>query len=91
MHVCMLSHFSHVRLCETDGQQPSRLLCPRDSLGKNTVMSCHFFLPIALTMWTFDQCVSPNDSHSLSSSDRNLEALKIHTLGFGHLVYFLPI
>ena len=26
------------------GQQPTRLLCPRDSLGKNTGVSCHFLL-----------------------------------------------
>ena len=24
------------------GQQPTRLLCPRDSLGKNTGVGCHF-------------------------------------------------
>ena len=26
------------------GQQPTRLLCPRDSLGKNTGVGCHFLL-----------------------------------------------
>ena len=26
------------------GQQPTRLLCPQDSLGKNTGMGCHFLL-----------------------------------------------
>ena len=26
-------------------QQPTRLLCPRDSLGKNTGVGCHFLLP----------------------------------------------
>ena len=26
------------------GQQPTRLLCPQDSLGKNTGMECHFLL-----------------------------------------------
>ena len=35
--------------CPTDsvqpyGQQPSRLLCSQDSLGKNTGVSCHFLL-----------------------------------------------
>ena len=24
------------------GQQPTRLLCPQDSLGKNTGVGCHF-------------------------------------------------
>ena len=28
------------------GQQPARFLCPRDSPGKNTGVSCHFFLHI---------------------------------------------
>ena len=31
-------------LCDPHGQQPSRLLCPRDSLGKNTGVGCHFLL-----------------------------------------------
>ena len=26
------------------GQQPTRLLCPWDSLGKNTGVGCHFLL-----------------------------------------------
>ena len=26
------------------GQQPTRLLCPQDSLGKNTGVRCHFLL-----------------------------------------------
>ena len=26
------------------GLQPTRLLCPWDSLGKNTGVGCHFFL-----------------------------------------------
>ena len=26
------------------GQQPTRLLCPQDSLGKNTGVGCHFLL-----------------------------------------------
>ena len=31
-----------VRPC---GQQPTRLLCPRTSLGKSTGVGCHFLLP----------------------------------------------
>ena len=30
-------------------QQPTRLLCPRDSLGKNTGLGCHFLLLSTLT------------------------------------------
>ena len=45
MLLLLLSHFSHVRLCNpTDGSQPTRLLCPWDSPGKNTGVGCHFLL-----------------------------------------------
>ena len=40
----MLSRFSCVRLCATHRRQPTRLLCPWDSPGKNTGVSCHFLL-----------------------------------------------
>ena len=30
--------------------QPTRLLCPRDSPGKNTGVGCHFLLPIKMEM-----------------------------------------
>ena len=41
----MLSHFSHVRLFATLWTvQPSRFLCPWNSAGKNTGVSCHFLL-----------------------------------------------
>jgi len=36
--------------------QPTRLLCPQDSLGKNTGVGCRLLLhltSIALTIWTF--------------------------------------
>ena len=36
----LLSHLSHVRLCA----QPTRLLRPSDSPGKNTGVGCHFLL-----------------------------------------------
>ena len=42
MHACCC--FSRVRLCVTHGQQPTRLLCPRNSLGKSTGVGCHFLL-----------------------------------------------
>ena len=44
LHACMLSRFSHVRLCATHRQQPTRLPCPWDSPGKGTGVGCHFFL-----------------------------------------------
>ena len=41
----LLSHFSRVQLCATPQiPQPTRLLCPWDSPGKNTGVSCHFLL-----------------------------------------------
>ena len=44
MYVCVLSHLSCVQLFVPCGLQPSRLLCPLDSSGKNTEVSCHFLL-----------------------------------------------
>ena len=40
----LLSHFSHVRLCATPRQQPTRLPRPWDPPGKNTGVGCHFLL-----------------------------------------------
>ena len=45
-NACM--HAKLLQLCLTVwpyGQQPTRLLHPRDSLGKNTGVGCHFLLP----------------------------------------------
>ena len=41
----LLSRFSRVRLCaQPHRRQPTRLLCPWDSPGKNTGVGCHFLL-----------------------------------------------
>ena len=41
----VLSPFSHVQLCHPmDPMGPTRLLCPWDSPGKNTGVSCHALL-----------------------------------------------
>ena len=40
----MLSCFSRVQLCATLWTAAPRLLCPQDSLGKNTGVGCHFLL-----------------------------------------------
>ena len=40
----MLSRFSLVRLCVTLWTVPAKLLCPWDSPGKNTGVSCHALL-----------------------------------------------
>ena len=48
--VCILSHYSHIHLFLTYGLQPTRLLCPWDSPGKNTGVGCHALLQgISLT------------------------------------------
>ena len=43
MHACLVASVmsDSVRLY---GQQPTRLLCPRNSPGKNTGVGCRFFL-----------------------------------------------
>jgi len=44
-NACM--HAKLLQLCLTlrpHGQQPNRLLCPQDSLGKNTGVGCHILL-----------------------------------------------
>ena len=48
-NACM--HAKLLQSCPTlrpYGQQPSRLLCPQDSPGKNTGVGCHFLLPLLL-------------------------------------------
>ena len=47
-NACMQSLFSRVQLCVTHGQQPTRLPCPRDSLGKTTGVGCHFLLQLSV-------------------------------------------
>ena len=42
LHVCYGSVMSDC--LQPYGLQPSRLLCPRDSLGRNTGVGCHFLL-----------------------------------------------
>ena len=61
-HLCVSA-----QLCPTlrpPGLQPTRLLCPWDSLGKNTGVGCHFFLQrIFLTQESNPRlCVSCTDT-----------------------------
>ena len=44
MKLLLLSRFSRVQLCTTHRRQPTRLLSPWDSPGKNTGVGCHFLL-----------------------------------------------
>ena len=43
-HACMLSRFSHVWLCVTLWTEPTSLLCPWNTPGKNTRVGCHALL-----------------------------------------------
>ena len=40
----LLSHSVVSNSVQPYGQQPTRLLCPQDSLGKNTGVGCHFLV-----------------------------------------------
>ena len=40
----MYQLLSHVQFLQPHGLQPNRLLCSRNSLGKNTGVGCHFLL-----------------------------------------------
>ena len=44
MHACMLSRFSHVRLCATPQTAAQQAPLATDSPGKNTGVGCHFLL-----------------------------------------------
>ena len=52
------------------GWQPTRLLCPRDSLGNNTGMGCHFLLQCmhAKSLQSCPTLCDPMDSSPLASS-----------------------
>ena len=45
MHECMLSCFSHVRLCATPWTAAHQAPLSQNSLGKSTGVGCHFLLP----------------------------------------------
>ena len=47
MHACMLSRSVVSDSVQPHGQQPTRLLCPQDSPGKNTGVGCHCLLHYA--------------------------------------------
>ena len=59
----LLSCFSCVRLCGAHRRQPTRLLCPWDSPGKNTGVGCHFLL----------QCMKVKSESEVSQSFPTLQ------------------
>ena len=49
VHACKVTSVVSNSLCP-HGLQPTRLLCPWDSSGKNTGVGCHFLLHTALVV-----------------------------------------
>ena len=58
----LLSSFSRVRTVRPHRWQPTRLLCPWDSPGKNTGVGCHFLL----------QCMKVKNESEVSQSQSGL-------------------
>ena len=77
-HVCVLSRSVASNSCGPMDCSPPRLLCPCDSLGKNSGVGCHFlFQGIFLTQGSNSSllCLLPWQADSLS-----LSHLHIYTL-----------
>ena len=102
LHACM--HAELLQLCLTlqpHGQQPTRLLCPRDSLGKNTGVSCHFLLQgIFLTqrlnlglLHCRQILYHPSHQGSLIHIDKSTEKLmkSLHHLPLMYHIQFLSV
>ena len=53
MLVLLLSRFSTVSSVQPQGQQPTRLLCPWNSPGKNTGVGCHCLLHIYICIYMY--------------------------------------
>ena len=70
MFFLLLSHFSHVQLCVTHRQQPTRLARPWDSPGKNTGVGCHFLL----------QCMKVENESEVAQSCLTLSDLMYRSL-----------
>ena len=85
MLLLLLSCFSHVQLVQPHRWQPTRLLHPWDSPGKNTGVSCHFLLQgIFLT-----QGLNPG---LLSLLQRQMDSLPLSHLGTpSMLMHSVPI
>ena len=71
-NACM--HAKSLQLCLTlqpHGQQPTRLLCPRDSLGKNSGVGCHVLLQFCTEIYPINNVV-------VSGGQRRNSAIHIH-------------
>ena len=57
------------------GQQPTRLLCPLDSLGKNTGVGCHFLFHLIMPLRGEGSCGgggAPRDSAGSGATEEGL-------------------
>ena len=57
-HCCCLAAKLCLTLLQPHGLLPTRLLCPWDFPGKNTEVSCHFFLPRGSSQPRDQTCIS---------------------------------
>ena len=63
-------HAQSLRLCLTlrpNGLQPTRILCPWDSPGKNTGVHCHFLLQGIFPTWGSNPCLSASPALQVDS------------------------
>ena len=56
--VCMLNCYSHIQLFATPWTVATRLLCPCDSLGKDTGVCCHALLQGTVPVQGLNPCLS---------------------------------
>ena len=90
IRVCEISCLSRVQLCETLWTVACRLLCPWDSLGKNTGVGCHGLLQeIFLSQGSVDRVSYVSPPHWPAGS------LPLAPLGmpwqYNYLIYLLRI
>ena len=82
VYVCMLlllSRFSRVQLCvQPHRQQPTRLLCPWDSPGKNTGAGCYFLLQcikVKSQSEVAQSCLTPSDPTDCSPPGSSIRGI----------------
>ena len=87
----LLSHFSHVRLCETPWTQPTRLPCPWDSPGKNTGVGCHFLLQcmkVKSESEVAQSCLTPLDPMDCSPAGSSVHGIfRARVLEWGAIAF----
>ena len=72
------------------GQQPTRLLCPWDSLGKNTGVGCHFLLQcmkVKSQSEVAQSCPTPSDPMDCSPPGSSVHGIPGKSTGVGCLAF----